>query len=119
MSQRDMIMVKEDSLRWQKILWSVVIIFALTLLAYIKYVRSNGIISFGIFPYFIWPYVIVPSIVTMLLRLPRMGLTRKSFIYIFIGTVNVYIGAVGLYLVVRSDTSMSFSIHAMFCINIL
>lgn len=112
-------MAKDNDLRWQKILWSVVIIFALTLAAYIRYSRYNNIISFWIYPYFIWPYVFIPSIIILILRFFRISIFQESFIYIFIGTLNFCIGVTGAYLIAKGDEKLSLLIHSMFYLNIL
>jgi len=111
--------MEEKNFIWQKILWSVVFIFASVLLAYVNYRRSNSIISFGVFPYYIWPYVTVPSIVLILLRLTKRGISRSSFIFLFAGTANAFIGSTGVYSVSMSDTQLGIPIHAMFYLNLL
>ena len=112
-------MEKESNLNWQKILWSIVIIFALTLAAYIRYNKSNNIISFWIYPYFIWPYVIVASTLILVLRLFRIAISQESFLYIFIGILNFGIGVTGSYLIAKSDAKVSLLIHSMFYVSIL
>jgi len=112
-------MEKESNLFWQKVLWSVVIIFAVTLFAYIRYNQVSNIISFGIYIYLVWPYVIIPSIILVLVRLPAIGLSAQSFVYLFAGTANACLGITGVYALATSDTRMSLLIHAMFVSNII
>jgi len=104
---------------WQKVLWSLVIIFAVTLSAYIRYRQSNNIISFGIFTYYVWPYVSIPSIILVLLRLSTKNLSIVSFIYLFAGTANACLGIAGVYMLFTSDSRMDLFIHGMFFSNIL
>ena len=112
-------MSKKDNLRWQKILWSAVIVLALTMVAYSRYMKSNSIIRFSIYPYFIWPYVVFFSIPIIILRLFRIGIFRDSFVYIFLGTINFCVGAIGTYTATNSDSSLPFTIHAMFYLNLV
>jgi len=106
------------SLKWQKILWSVVIVFALTLVAYIKYSKSDSIIAFGIYPYVLEPYVIISSLAIALFRIFRI-ISNESFLYIFAATVSVYIGSMGVYLNSTGETKMNIIIQGLFCLNIL
>jgi len=82
---------------WIKILWCVVIIFAWTLLAYIRYSKSGSIIGFSIYPYILSPYLIGYGVCATLLSITKV-ITRRSFIYILAGLSNGYIGLLGFYL---------------------
>lgn len=107
-----------NTLIWQKILWSVVINFGVTLLAYIKYKNSSNIIGFDIYPYVLSPYVGATSIIIILLRIWDI-LATNSFLLVFTATVNVYIGSLGVYLNATSDVQIGFLMHVMFYVNIL
>lgn len=111
-------MFSEKEFNWLKILWATVIIFALTLIVYVKYLKSNSEIGFDIYPYVIWPFVIGSTFVMMILRFLKI-IKYNSFGYIFIGLVNTLQGIIGLYLNMTSKTIMGFFVHAMFFINIL
>ena len=108
----------EKNLNWQKILWSTVLIFGLTLVAYIKYQRSDNEIGFDIYPYVIWPYVIGATTIILILRFSKI-LKRNSFPYIFFGLLNTLEGLIGLYLNLTSQIKLSFLIYGMFITNIL
>jgi len=111
-------MTNERSLKWQKILWSVVIIFALTLIAYIRHSKSDSIIGFDIYPYVLEPYVMISSLAVALLRFFRI-ISYESFFYIFMATVCVYIGVIGVYLNSTSKTNMSLMMQGLFYLNLL
>ncbi len=112
-------MSNDRNLRWQKILWSVVIIFAISLFLYLRYNQTYHVIKFSIFPYFIWPYLAALSSIVIVLRIIRLGISRESFIYILIGTTNFYIGGIGSYILATSDAPLSWGIHAMFYSSLL
>jgi len=112
-------MENDNSLRWQKLLWAVVAIFGLIMITYFRYTGSQNIISFSIFPYFVWPYVVALSAVIIFLRLLKLLVSRTAFSYILIGTINVSLGLVGEYLIMKSSEQLTFSIRSMFLGNIL
>jgi hypothetical protein len=111
-------MTGKNNLKWQYILWSVVVIFGLTLTAYVKYMRSDGIIGFDIYPYVLEPYVIISSLIIALLRILRV-ISNESFLYIFIAAVSLFIGAIGVYLNMTGVAQMSILSHSMFYLNVL
>lgn len=110
-------MGSENSLRWQKVLWAVVIIFALALTMDLRY-NAHSIIAFSAFPYFIWPYVIALSMIVILLRLVGV-VSKESFIYILIGTLNLTTGIIGEILLIRSSEELTLAIRSMFLVNLL
>ena len=111
-------MSNDSNLRWLKILWSLVIIFAITLFAYLRYTHTYHVINFSIFRYFIWPYAILLSVIVLILRLFKLGISQASFMYILIGTMNFCIGLVGAYIVAASDSPVGISNHAIFYANL-
>jgi len=80
---------------WIKILWSIVILFSISLWIYISNCRSNGIIGFEIYPYFISPVVLVMAIIVAILR-KRKAIQSLSFLYILAAVANAYIGVLGI-----------------------
>ena len=112
-------MENENNLRWQKLLWAVVVIFGLTMITYIRYTNSQNIISFSIFPYFLWPYVVALSAIIILLRLLKVLVSKTAFTYILVGTINTSLGLIGEYLVIKSSELLSFGIRTMFLANLV
>src|SRR5258708_16119060 len=109
-----------ESYKWQKLLWSVVIIGIITLFLQIVYAQSYQ----GPGPAFVllllWPELLFISLIILLMRLLRFIIKRYSFIYIFTGTVNLAIGIVGFYLSLASTDYGGFWIFNNFTIcNIL
>lgn len=108
----------ENSLIWQKVLWSIVINFGITLFAYIKYTKSSGVIGFEIYSFVLSPYASAAGFIIILFRFWRASFL-KSFLYVFIATVNIYLGPLGVYLNATSEVRMSFLLQGMFYLNIL
>ncbi|SRR5258708_3016661 len=109
-----------ESYKWQKLLWSVVIIGIITLFLQIVYAQSYQ----GPGPAFVllllWPELLFISLIILLMRLLRFIIKRYSFIYIFTGTVNLAIGIVGFYLSLASTDYGGFWMYNKFDIwNIL
>lgn len=111
-------MPNKNNFKWQNFLWSIVIIFGLTLFAYTRFTKSNSIIGFDIYPYALSPYVAAGSLIIILLRILRV-ISNESFLYIFIATLNIYLGTLGAYLDASSEAPVSLLIHTMFYLNIL
>jgi len=101
---------------WINILWSIVVIFAVALFAYIRYSQSNGIIGFEIYPYVFSPYVIGATIVIYLLSIARV-IKNRSFLYTLAGTSNAFLAIAGLYLVFTSQVKVLHPIDLFFAAN--
>lgn len=104
---------------WIKLLWSAVIVFSLTLLLYIKHTKADGIIGFGIYPYILAPYTLGLSALLIILRFTISKSARRLFIYLFAGTISLFIGLVGIYLDASSQTIVDYTFHILFYLNSL
>lgn len=107
------------SLRWQKLLWAFVVLFALTLFLYMRYARGQNIIAFSILPYFVWPYAAVLTIIVVIFRVVRKVISKEAFLYILMGGLNLCLGIIGEYLVIISKEYLPLGIRVMFLANIL
>jgi hypothetical protein len=112
-------MQANKELKWQKLLWSLVIIVASTLVAYRRFMESSRILGFGVYLYVVRPYLIGFSLLIILLRLWGARSLAGSFIYIFTGATNAFMGLVGIYLLLTSQISLSFATRAMFFFHTL
>lgn len=106
-------------LKWQKLLWSIVIIFALTLYLYWLNTKSQSILGFSIYSYLAWPIAICLGLLVLLFRVFRTGILKDSFIYIFAGTANAFIGFIGTYLNFISLIKIASSMYLMYFSSIL
>src|SRR5882762_7904264 len=99
--------MKPESLKWQKILWAVVLVAAIYVWFSIIIKKSND--EFGSFPYMIigWWTAISTGIIAILLRLIKLIKSNESFIYILVGTFNLLIGLLDIYFLTEgSETEM-------------
>ena len=112
-------MLMPNSLKWQKLLWSFVIIFAMTFYLYWRYSKSESILGFSIYPYLAWPMIIFGSAIVLILRIFRISRSKESFIYIFTGAINAFIGTIGTYLNFTSLQKIDYYVYLMFILNIL
>ena len=104
---------------WVKLIWTVVVIFFVALLFYIRHTKVGGIIGFGIYPYLLSPYTLGLSFLLILLRLIIPAYIRRSFVYLFAGTISILLGVCGIYLDAYSPTEVNYIIHAIFYLNFL
>ena len=104
---------------WVKLIWSVVVIFSISLLLYIRHTKAGGIIGFGIYPYVLAPYILGLSVLLTLLRFIIPTLIRRSFIYLLTGTFTLLIGSVGIYLDTSSQARVDYTIHTIFYLNFI
>jgi hypothetical protein len=100
-----------------KLLWSFVIIFALSLLAYVRYDSSSTIISFSIYPALVSPYVAALGILAFLLRIAKF-VSEDAFICVLGALSGAYIGLVGLYIEMISQRPIALVIF-MFLANLI
>jgi len=108
-----------NDLRWQKLLWSFVLLGALVLVPYLIVLRSATMVGPLFYPYIIWPYLMAFTLVIIALRLFAGRGSSDSFFYIFTGTANACVGLLGLYLNFTSTVSLTLTIRTMFAINLL
>ena len=106
-------------LKWQKFLWSVVIIFAFTLYIYWLNTKSQSILGFSIYLYLASPISICVGFLVLLFRTCRIGILNDSFIYIFTGTANAFIGLTEMYLNFISQVKIEFSAYLICLSSIL
>ena len=109
-------MTSNKDLFWIKMLWSAVVIFTVTLFAYIRYDQSPGIIGFGIYPYVFSPYVIGTTIIVLMMGLVRL-IRKDSFYHVLAGTSNAYLTIVGLYVILTAQVKTLRSIDLLFVAN--
>ena len=108
-----------NDLRWQKLLWSCVVLIGLGLIAYLLFIRSASMVGIVFYPYVIWPYLMIFTLVIIALRLFAGRVSRFSFFYIFTGAANAGIGLAGLYLNFINAVSLTLTMRGMFAINLL
>lgn len=94
-------MSEESSFKMQKLLWSFVLIGAVTLFVIWRFYHNQSPLGYG---FDLWVLFIMMSFLTLLispiivlLRLLRVIKNKESFGYILIGSINFCIGASGLY----------------------
>ena len=109
-------MPTKRDLFWLKLLWSVVVIFAVTLFAYIRYTHSDGIIGFDIYPYIFSPYVIGGAIIIFILGMAHV-ISENSFYHVLAGASNGYLSLVGAYVVFSSQVKTPHLIDLLFVVN--
>jgi hypothetical protein len=105
--------------KWQKLLWSVVILVAMTLVAYKRFMESSTILGFSIYLYIVGPYLLGFSLLIVLLRLWVVRSLEGSSIYVFTGTTNAFVGLAGAWVLYTSQVSLNVATRAMFCSHIL
>jgi hypothetical protein len=108
-----------NDLRWQKLLWSCVLLGGLVLIVYLLVIRSATMVGPLFYPYIIWPYLMAFTLVISALRFFAGRGSSDSFFYIFTGVANACVGLLGLYLNFTSAVSLTLTIRAMFAINLL
>jgi hypothetical protein len=93
----------EQSVKWSNLIWSIVILFSLTL--YFIKITWNGPHLPGLFGFFLvsWLVCLPAALIVLLLRLFRF-VNREAFIYIFLGVSSFYLGICGLYFGVGNVT---------------
>ena len=98
------------SYKWQKLLWSIVLLGALIVISVWKtsnFPRELGD-RFDLFGIFIsaWFLTLIVSPVLIIFRLFRIFVGRESFFYIFIGLLNLFFAVIFFYEVI-SDRVIS------------
>jgi len=95
--------MKQQRLLWQKILWSVVIIFSICL--YFKVISNNSSNMFGVFPYYfvgVWASIML-GYLTIILRYFGFIQNKQSFGYILIGIFSLSMFLIGIYMMYDSS----------------
>lgn len=110
----------KETYKWQKLLWSVVIIGIFAFFLQIIYSKSGHEPGAAFVLLLAQPYLLSISFIIILLRLFRFVITRYSFIYILIGTVSLVAGIVEFYLSLISTDYGGFWLYNRFTLlNIL
>lgn len=113
-------MKTKDNFIWLKLLWSIVLLVAITLLLYFRSSKvPTTIFAFGMHAYVFSPYILVVTCLAILSRIINPKGLRHSFLYIFIGALNTDIGATGLCLNVNSPAPDCHLYNFLFIGNIL
>jgi hypothetical protein len=110
-------MERTNSTVWIKILWSVVILFALSLWIYRTNGSSNGILGIEIVPYIFSPIVLAVTIVVVLLQMWNK-MDKRAFFYILVAVSNLYVGSLGIYFNLASQIRVFSIIDLVFICNI-
>ena len=103
---------------WINILWSVIILFALSLWIYLNNKNSKGILGVELFPYIISPILIGGAIIVFILQRYRI-VQKINFAYVFAGISNAYIGLLGVYFNMTSQVRKFSIIDLFFVVNIV
>jgi len=103
-----------ESLKYQKLLWSFVIIGAVTLFFVWRLHPSHSDLGYGfdlwvLFMIAVW-ITIIASPIVLLLRLLRIIKNRESFGYILTASVNLCVGTYGLWQLAGSHMKNDFYI---------
>lgn len=106
-------MKHEESLKWPKLIWSLVIIFACTVI--VERLTANHPSILGIFGFFFiaWAFELLLSVVVFLLRLFRL-VERWSFFYIFTAAATMFLASCGLWLTKGYTSGFGFWIFLYF-----
>jgi hypothetical protein len=89
-------MSQNESFRWQKALWSIVILTAIV--CWVVYTTQQHYSKLGAFPFFAiaWIVFTIGSAIILLLRLFRFC-RRDAFLYIFLSLANLLLALSGFY----------------------
>jgi hypothetical protein len=87
---------KKFDVKWANLIWSMVILFALTICSIS--VNRHGPYVPGLFGFFIvgWTVCLPAAVIVVILRLLRL-INRGVFLYVFSGVACFYLGICGLY----------------------
>jgi len=109
-------------MKWISLLWSIVLLGALTLLiVYMSSRPSQAIIgpAFG-YVLIIWFSICIISPIVIVLRLFRIIRSSSSFIYILTGTASLAIGLLGMYFMVLIEKVAShIGMPIVYILNVL
>lgn len=115
--------MNKDSLKWQKLLWAVVIVGLVYFFFSLNFNSAHSKLgySFTLFAVFviIWLFSLAVSPIVLILRARRMIKNRESFTYIFVGVANLFLATIGLVEVLRSETSNLILPIIMLFVNLL
>jgi hypothetical protein len=106
-------MKHEESLKWPKLIWSIVLVFAGTFI--VERFTTNHPSILGVFGFFFvaWAVALLIRLVVFLLRLFRL-VGRWSFLYIFTAATTMFLAVCGLWLTRGYTSGFGFWIFLYF-----
>ena len=108
-------------MKWVNLIWSVVLLGALSLLIAVLSSNATGVIApWFVYTVFIWIVICICSPIVFILRLTRQIKNAGSFLYILTGMANLAIGIIGHICLFKVSISQSvFLSRVVLTLNLL
>src|SRR5579864_9505138 len=100
-------------MKLKKLLWSILLLTGLVLWTYLLYLnRPNLGGKFGLFPLFAVGWIAITGTTVFILIMEKLRIfhNKDSFFFIFLGVLNVFFGAAGLWQLLTGNPQNGFTI---------